>query len=478
MITERLLRSWIRCRRKAWLDKHGEQKKRVWSPHRTLQLDHQHRSFVSLINESASKGRGIEACQKGNSLILGIRLKGKTPEGQSIEAHQPLLKKVEGISKWGNFSYIPVITRQGNKLSREHKLSLSFTAFLLEKIQETPVNKGLAISNRKNKIEFESFNLSKNLNNELLSNLIKLDKDLSLSKSPPITPNRRKCSICDWKGVCDSEANSLGHLSEISGVGAKRIELLKNLGIDNLEDLSISNPIKLKEDLGHPHGEIAHQIVEQALVQFNKNKKRLNPNHALPELLFAKGVILYDIESDPDAHHDFLHGLIIIKRNHNGIWDIKRANYQPMLTLSYNQAEDSLIWKRIKRKLNYYKGWPIIHYGETEYLSLYRLAKRNHATDPELKELKDRFIDIHSRIKRNWLLPINNYGLKSVANLIGFKWSQEGVDGPQALLWWRQWKNSRKKNKIFSKNLQNIFNYNKDDCLATWAITDWLLRQK
>ena len=46
VLTDRLLRSWLRCRRKAWLDRHGDSSRRQWTAHRNLLLDDQQRSFL------------------------------------------------------------------------------------------------------------------------------------------------------------------------------------------------------------------------------------------------------------------------------------------------------------------------------------------------------------------------------------------------------------------------------------------------
>ncbi len=475
LITDRLLRSWVRCRRKAWLDKYGEKNKRLWTAHNSLKLDHQHHSFVSFMNESPR--RGLQACKEGASFVTGLKLKGKTPSGQVIEARPPLLKKVPGISKWGQFSYLPVVTRQGYKITLEHKLSVTFSAFLLEKIQLTPVDKALLISKTVSDLETENFLIPKKLNRLLLENLIKLRKDLSQIKPPPLTSNRRKCSICSWQNLCGLESKNQGHLSEVSGIGAKRLEMLKGLGISNLQELASTNPIELKRSLGVPHGEVAHQIIQQALVQLKQKELKISPTEPLPELNKAKGVLLYDIESDPDMHHDFLHGFVPVHHESNNKWAVKESKYKPMLTLSNSKINERVIWKRLKRKLEYYNEWPILHYGETESLSLYKLAKRQNASNDELEMIKNRCIDIHARLTKHWQLPINNYGLKSVASFIDFKWSQEGIDGPKALLWWRQWNSSRKSSKYYSKNLKYIYEYNKDDCLATWAIAAWLIKK-
>ena len=97
-ITDRLLRNWVRCRRRAWLDRHGDGGKRIWTPHRTLQLDHQHRIFDELLSKKPS--RGIEACNRGDPGVIGLRFKGNFgPNNQLIETHPPLLQKIKGNNK-------------------------------------------------------------------------------------------------------------------------------------------------------------------------------------------------------------------------------------------------------------------------------------------------------------------------------------------------------------------------------------------
>ena len=471
VITDRVLRSWIRCRRKAWLDRHANNKLRIWPTHRSLQVDHQHRSYIALITQSPHFSIG--ACEDGASFVLGLNLKGETPSGKLLKTNQPLLQKVKGISKWGEFSYRPVITRQGYKLTREHKLTLALNSFLLEKLQQTTTNQAIAISQNNKILEIENFTISSNLRSHLLDNVEKITEDLNLDKPPSITANKRKCSICCWKNYCHSESVREGHLGEVSGIGGKRLIMLKNLGIKNIKDLANSNPIELEEKLIEPHKKIAPVIIKQALVQISQQKERLNVSNLLNELKSKKGVLLYDIESDPDDKHNFLHGFVKLAYSEKNGWDLTKANYQPLLNL--NKGNEEIIWKRIKRKLESYSDWPILHYGETERLAISQLGKKHGCKMSELDFILKRFIDMHIRVKESWILPLNNYGLKTVSNYIGYNWETEEADGSKALLWWRQWKNSKRSKKAYSKNLNKIFKYNRDDCLATWAIASWLL---
>ena len=89
----------------------------------------------------------------------------------------------------------------------------------------------------------------------------------------------------------------------------------------------------------------------------------------------APGVLIYDIESDPDERQDFLHGFLRINRGNKGEWCLDTAKYHPILMLNNNNKTDN--WKRLKKKINDYPEWPILHYGETESIAIYRLANRH-----------------------------------------------------------------------------------------------------
>ncbi len=473
-ISDHLLRSWIRCRRKAWLEVHGKKQQKIWTAHHTLQLNHQKDCFSFL--HQKSYGIGIQACRSGKNIAYGLRIKFPFSPNQSLKANLPLVKKTTGESIWGDFSYLPVFARQGKKLNREHRLTLAMRGKLLAELQKSPVSKGLILYKNNKIINIQKLKIQEEVNKDLMESIIRLNKDLQLKSPPPITSNRKKCTICAWKKACNKVANDEGHLSEVSGIGAKRKLFLTQLGINNIKELSTINHNDLKEGLnrfGLQHGDISKQIILQSNSQLSKTPKRINPQKVIHKFKDAQGFLIYDIESDPDISHDFLHGFIRFPKSINEVIQIEKIKYQPLLNIK--EDAENYVWKRIEKKLNRDNSLPIIHYGETEPLSLLKLAKNQGANSKELETLKNRFIDIHLLIKEYWCLPVRNYSLKSVADFIGFKWKQEGADGARALLWWRQWKNSRKQSKFFSKNLNSIFEYNRDDCLATLMIAKWLI---
>jgi predicted RecB family nuclease len=482
-ITDRLLRSWLRCKRRAWLDRHGDASQRLWTAHRALALGDQLASFQSLLPEKP--GHGEAACAAAAPGVVGVRLRSRGPAGLELQAHPALLERVQGASVWGEHAYRPVLGRQGRNLTREHRLLLALWGRLLAERQQAPVPQALVVAGAGRGLQRERLNLSGGLQAQLDDAVVRLASDLGRDQPPPLVADRKKCVLCSWRGVCDREAAAQGHLSEVSGIGGKRREMLLEQGISSLPQLAATDPEPLAEALavhGEQHRDIAAALVAQARVQASGQPQRLSPEPAgdsqlslgpLPELANAPGVLLYDIESDPDARDDFLHGFAVVPRLSDGSWPQEPDpawRYQPLLALQ--EHGEAQLWQRLQRFLGRYPDWPLLHYGETEAIALARLAQRQGAREAEITALKGRLLDVHARLRRHWLLPVSSYGLKAVASWLGFRWSQPGVDGARCLLWWRQW---RRDGGV--ARLERIFAYNRDDNLATWAVVRWLLDQ-
>ena len=479
-LTDRLLRSWLRCRRRAWLDRFGVAGERRWNAHRALALSDQLRSFQTLL--ANRPGHGEAACAAGAPGVVGLRLRGHDLQGRRLEAHPALLERIAGTSRWGDFAYRPVLARQGYRLTREARLVLALWGRLLAEHQQAPVPHGLVLAGAGRALQQERLALGGGLQHQLDDSLQRLAADLAEATPPPLVNDRKKCTLCSWRGPCDREAAAMGHLSEVSGIGGKRREMLLERGVTNLPDLASRNPEQLAEELavyGEQHREIAAELVAQARVQATGIPQRLGAGPVLPELAQAPGVLLYDIESDPDARDDFLHGFLVLEADGGGGWKEQSWRYQPLLALQ--EHGEQRLWQRLKRFLDRYPDWPVLHYGETEVIGLVRMAQRQGASEVELQRLRGRMLDVHARLRSHWRLPVSSYGLKAVAGWLGFTWSQKGVDGARCLLWWRQWRQWHRgedgRGRASRQQLQRIFLYNRDDSLATWAVVRWLLAQ-
>ena len=250
-LNDRLLRSWLRCKRRAWLDQFGNPDQRLWTAHRELQLDEQRRSFSTLFPQKPQRGEA--AASAGAPAVVGLRLRGQVG-GLAVEAHPPLLQRVQGSSRWGTHAYRPVMFRQGRRTTREHRVVLALWGRLLAGEQQAPVANGLVLNGAGRGLEKETLNLTGSLPRQLDEALERLAGDLARSAPPPLVADRKKCVLCSWRGACDQVAAAEGHLSEVSGIGAKRREMLLELGVDRLEHLAAAEPEQLAEAL-LVHGE-------------------------------------------------------------------------------------------------------------------------------------------------------------------------------------------------------------------------------
>ena len=482
VISDRLLRSWLRCPRKAWQDLHGDPGQRAWHPQRAMELG---REQQCLSRYGARRGlamaRGAAEAFRGAAAIQGLWLPARA-ERVRIRGRIPLLLRRETESRLGPWSYVPLLVRTGRFLGREQRLCLAFLGRLLQDFQGRCPPHGLVLSAAGDCQQVALPPLQPQLE-ELLEEMA---LGLSQPQAPELIAERKRCSICSWRRPCNAHAAASGHLGDVSGVGAGRRRQLIRLRIPTIAELAQSDPSWLGQALvqqGHPgqadhHNALATALVLQARSQQSQRARR-RPGAGFPvqnsltaRLHQAPGVLFYDIEADPDAHENYLHGFLIQTRldlapEPTGV----APRHHPVLCLPHHG--DGRCWQRIHRLLCRFPGWPLLHYGETERIELHRLARRAGAGAAAREDLERRFVDVHNLVRQQWVLPLSSYGLKSVATWLGFRWRHPNAEGARAVLWWRHWRRHGHRH-----DLRRILEYNHDDCRATRVVAAWLLAQE
>jgi len=463
-----ILKSYLKCKRKAWLDYKGDKSYKNWSAQKSIQLINQYKNFSLLANGELF--RGLKACEKGYKGVIGLKLKQNLAEDIKAEVCPPLLIKTNGKSKWGKYKYIPVVSKLGRKTTKEHLFELALCSILLESYEEVKIDFGLVVSNTQNKLNTEKVTLNKKLRNKTINVFSEMVESLR-GNIPNITEDRKKCSICPWQAFCDKEAKLKGYLTDIDGIGKKTALILKNIGISNFKQLALSNKFLLDRELAH----FQEKNLERTSKFINQSKSystgipiKIKNDKDLDKFIFRKksGFFAFDIESNPDEKHDFLFGFLTITRNHKGHYS---ENYESILNLKNDKNQ--IYIKKIFTKLFLNRDWPVLHYGETEKIAILKLAEKFSLHINEMENLKSRFIDLHLLVRETWILPLKNYSLKTVAHWTGFRWQNNNVSGSKALFWWIQYKETA--NDSF---LKKIIEYNRDDCKATLHIANWLIK--
>ncbi len=462
-------KSFIRCKRKAWLDFKGKKSHEVWSPHKAIDKINQFQIFSQFCNSEIYTG--LKACENGYQGVIGLKIRGNLFQNINAEIRPQLLVKTKGKSKWGQYKYLPAVYKLGHKTTKEHSFDLAFSSMLLESFQESKIEKGLVISSFDKKVNFEEIYLNKKLRKKVLNVLLSLNECLE-GFMPEITQDRKKCTICSWQKFCDKEAKENGYLTDIDGIGSKTASLLITNGISNTQTLASYSEKQLGEKLSKFNDqkyEKASLFVKQAQAYISGEPYRISNKNDTNDLLkkTCSGFYIFDIESNPDDKHDFLYGFLKI----NNLFTKKKdLIYKPILNLKNNKEE---AYRKIIKILFLQPEWPVLHYGETEKIAIINIAKNLNFSFEEIDLLASRFIDLHTLIRKSWILPLKNYSLKTVSNWLGFEWMQKNVSGSKALYWWIQYQITE--NEIF---LKKIIQYNKDDCLATLQIAEYLIKNQ
>ena len=460
-----LLKSYLRCKRKAWLDLWGEKSLKTWSAQQSINVITEFSNFDQFTNGDLFKGR--KACEKGVKGVIGIKIRDTLKNDFKIELNPSLLIRTNGDSIWGKYKYLPAVSKLGRRTTREHQLDLALCSIFIESFQKANVKYGLVISSQNNKIYTEKIFINKRLRDKAINLFFELNETLKY-KIPNITDNRKKCSICSWKQFCDKEAESNGFLTDIDGIGTKTAQSLKNVGINDVKQLAYCDKSKLKNKLSiYDENDFKkiNQLINQSKSYLSGLPIYLKSHKDLLDLYkrLEKGFYVFDIESNPDENHDFLYGLLLVENIYE---HTKNFVYNPILNLINKNKYNVEIFKQ----LNSRPSWPILHFGETEKITMIKMAKILNFNNFEIDSLESRFIDLHLLIRNAWILPIKNYSLKTIANWVGFEWSQKNISGSKALYWWIQYSNTNE-----NSFLEKIINYNKDDCLATLEIIKWHL---
>ena len=462
-----LLKSYLKCKRKAWLEYKGDKKNKTWSAQNSIQLINQYKNFNKFTCGEIFSN--LRACERGYKGVIGLKIKSKLNQTIDINVFPSLLLKTAGNSKWGDYKYIPVISKLGRRTTKEHLIDLAFCSIPLENLEGTQIDYGLILSNYNKKLSSEKIRLNKKLKKRSIEIVTEMAQTLK-GNIPEITEDRKKCSICHWQKFCDKEAKFKGFLTDIDGIGKKTASIFKKIGISNFYELAESNKSEVNKKLHklqETDPEKTNKFINQAKSYTTGLPIKISNAKNINDLFLKKdsGFFVFDIESDPDNQHDFLFGFLSVK----DVQGEKRSKiYEPILNLDNDNNLEHI--EKIFKKLFSQHDWPVLHYGETEKIAILKLAKKVHLDKIKIDQLKDRFLDLHQIIRSNWILPIKNYSLKTVANWTGFNWGSKNVNGSKALFWWFQYKETN--NTIF---LKKIIEYNKDDCSATLKIAEWLI---
>ncbi|MCC5609359.1 TM0106 family RecB-like putative nuclease [Nostoc sp. CHAB 5834] len=473
LINAELLLQYQRCKRRTFLDIHGDKSQRD-APNellRKLQQDkiaHQlsalakvtyHQPDYSYGNWEAAETATLELMQRGVEYIYKGVLLATYSEGCTLLSRPDLLVKRPGKSCFGDWMYVPASIELGKRPKQEYQVVAAFHAQVLATIQDlAPETAWLILRTKDINYPVDLLKWTPRMQ-QILEEFIQV---LELPNPPEVFISRQKCNLCHWYSQCYAIAQSEKHLSLLPGVTPIRYTQLQDLAITTLESLANTSPSALENLVGFDT-EVAPKLIVQA--QSSLEKRPLILPYPLPikDITFTAPIELYfDIEAQPDLDLNYLLGVLVVDR---------LANTEKFYSFLADKPEDEeLVWQQFLDLVWQYPEAPIYHFCVYEFDTVKRLARLYKTPSSLVRPVLSRFVDVYEQLTHSVALPVESYALKAIARWLGFEWREKEASGAKCIYWYDQWLETGDRTL-----LEIIQSYNEDDCRATLRVKNWLV---
>lgn len=474
LINAELLLQYQRCKRRPFLDIHGDKSQRDDTNEllRKLQQDksaHQlsflahltyHQPDYPYGNWERGEAATLELMQRGVDYIYKGVLLATYSEGYTLLSRPNLLVKQPGQSRFGDWMYVPAGIELGKRPKQEYQVVAAFHAQVLATVQGVVPEIAWLLLRRTNDRSYavDLFKWIPRMQ-QILEEFIQV---LELPNPPEVFISRQKCNLCHWYSQCYAVAQSEKHLSLLPGVTPIRYTQLQALAITTLESLANTNPSTLENLLGFDR-EVAPKLVVQAQSALERRPIILPYPLPIKDITFTAPIELYfDIEAQPDLDLDYLLGVLVVDR---------LANTEQFYSFLAEKPEDEeLVWQQFLDLVWQYPEAPIYHFCVYEFDTVKRLAKLYNTPYASVRPILNRFVDVYEQLTQSVTLPVESYALKAIARWLGFEWREKEASGAKCIYWYDQWLETGDRTL-----LEIIQSYNEDDCRATRRVKDWLV---
>jgi uncharacterized protein len=293
------------------------------------------------------------------------------------------------------------------------------------------------------------------------------------------------CDVCLWWERCDGRRRADDHLSLVAGVTRLQRGELAPCGIATLTALAKARlPLAPRPRRGAPEGyERAHHQARVQLASRGKPRPVVEPlPPAGPGLGLARlpepcaGDVFLDLEGDPFVEGgglEYLLGWVTADDGaepaYTGWWALTRAEEKR----AFEALIDALLerWER-------HPGLHVYHFGAYEPAALKRLMGRHATREEGLDRLLrgERFVDLHAVVRQSVRAGVEAYGLKQLEAVHGFA---RELDLRTASLHKHALECGLELGAAGSVRPEDraaVEAYNRDDCVSTLRLRDWLER--
>jgi predicted RecB family nuclease len=414
----------------------------------------------------------LEAMAKAYDVIVQAKL-----EHDQWMGYADILLKVQGKSKFGNWSYEIQDTKLAQQTRAATILQLCLYSDLLSTLQRV-VPQAMYVVKPGDDFPTEKYWF---WDFQAYYRLSKSNYENIASEPRQTYPEEvEHCGICNWWSLCDKKRHEDDHLSLVAGMRNAQVQELKNQKLQTLKSFaeatvlerpSRGNLDSLMRRQAQARVQLEGRIEEKLVHQFLAEEPGRG-FHRLPEP--DLGDVYFDIEGDaffPGGSLEYLLGYAY----RDGSGNLK---YEKLWAT--NRAEEKRAFERfmqfVSERRKQYRNLYIYHFAPYEPSAIKRLARVHAIYEKEVDELlrEQRFIDLHAVFKEALLASVERYSLKDLEKFTTYTRIAELHDASKARKTLECALELNEFNSLSSETIQLVEVYNEDDCLATEALHQWL----
>ena len=312
------------------------------------------------------------------------------------------------------------------------------------------------------------------------------------------------CGVCRWSERCRKQWRDEDDLSLVAGLSSRQRRSLHEIDVTTRTGLAEPEE-PLPDRLDGAGREALARIQAQAEIQVrgerlgktiserieppSDREGELVPNQGLlmlPEP--SAGDLFFDIEGDPFFESDevdgidYLFGVIEPGRQDDdgqpafhAFWSIEDGTVTTGAERRAFGAVIDLVMDRLEADPNLH----IYHYAAYEPTAVKRLAGRYGTREEEVDQLLrgDVFVDLFRAVRQGVRASVESYSIKRLEPLYGFKRGVDLRDANESIVEFETWLELGQGEER-EDLLAEIKGYNRDDCLSTLHLRDWLEEQR
>ena len=290
------------------------------------------------------------------------------------------------------------------------------------------------------------------------------------------------CQVCAFWQECTERRKADDHLSLVAGAGRGQRRELEERGIRTLERLA-EEPIPLEWTPSRGAAATYEKLREQARVQLEGRRLR-RPYHELLDREPERGLarlpapdpadVFFDFEGDAfvgTAGLEYLFGWVELDGDGEPVYEHLWA----LDAEGERHAFERFVGRMIER-LDAHPGFHIYHFTAYETAALKRLMGRYATREEEVDRLlrAQVFVDLHSVTRQALRAAVERYSLKELEDYCGFERRLELPDARRGLYRVERLLELGQGEEITGAERATVLEYNRDDCLSTLGLRDWL----